>query len=227
LISEGDKMDLREKRKMELEKQKEQRIQDVVAAAVEVFKIKGIENTKMTDIAEMAEVGIASVYRYFKAKPDLVVDAANLFWQQEIDELYKNYTDEVFKKKTGIMKVTEILEVFLELYQNHQDFIKFIDEFDSYVVREKISLEKLKFYEENILDLKSVLTSALDYGKADGTIRMDLQNEQFYFSITHTLMSLCEKLVLRGNVLESDECVASATQIKMIIDMAVEYIKAI
>lgn len=218
-------MDLKEKRKSELDSQKNQRKEEVIFAALEVFKKQGIESTKMTDIAEKAEVGVASVYRYFKTKPDLAVEVACRFWQEEISELYKYYTCEEFLNKNGITKVKEILEVFIKLYKEHTEFIRFSDEFDRYVVKEKISKEKLKVYEESIIDLKAIYVNAINAGKNDGTIREDLSSDQFYFSISHALMSLCQKLILRGDVLKSDEYINGQEQIKMIIEMAVKYIK--
>lgn len=217
-------MDLREKRKIELGNEKNHRKEDVIFAALEVFKKQGIENTKMTDIAKKAEVGVASVYRYFKTKPDLAVEVACRFWNDEISKLYKYYTYEGFIYKNGITKVKEILEVFLKLYKDHQDFIRFIDEFDRYVVKENISKEKLNIYERRIIDLKALFLDACECGKEDGTIQINLDSEQFYFSINHALMSLCQKLVVRGNVLESDEYVKNEEQIKIIIEMAVKYI---
>lgn len=217
-------MDLKAKRKIELDNQKNQRKEEVISAALEVFKTQGIESTKMTDIAEKAEVGVASVYRYFKTKPELVVDTACKFWKDEISELYVYFTEEAFLKKNGFTKTKEILEVYLQLYKEHQDFIRFIDEFDRYIIKENISKEKLKIYEKSIIDLKPLLLNSLELGKEDGTIRKDLLSEQFYFSINHALMSLCQKLILRGDLLESDEYVQGEEQIKMIIEMAVKYI---
>lgn len=217
-------MDLKTKRKIELNNQKNQRKEEVISAALEVFKTQGIESTKMADIAEKAEVGVASVYRYFKTKPELVVDTACKFWKDEISELYVYFTEEAFLKKNGFTKTKEILEVYLQLYKEHQDFIRFIDEFDRYIIKENISKEKLKIYEKSIIDLKPLLLNSLELGKEDGTIRKDLLSEQFYFSINHALMSLCQKLILRGDLLESDEYVQGEEQIKMIIEMAVKYI---
>lgn len=220
-------MNLKEKRKIELDNQKNHRKEEVILAALEVFKKKGIENTKMTDIAEKAEIGVASVYRYFKTKPDLAVEAACKFWSDEISKLYKYYTEEEFLEKNSITKVKELLEIYLKLYKEHQDFIRFIDEFDRYVVKENISMERLKAYEKSIIDLKPLLINVLEQGKEEGTIRKDLNSEQFYFSINHALMCLSEKLILRGNILESDEYVQGEEQLKMIIEMAVNYIKQI
>ena len=218
-------MDLRKKRKTELENEKNKRKEEVILTALDVIKKHGIENTKVIDIAENAEIGIASVYRYFKTKPCLVVEIACKFWNDEISDIYKYYVEEDFLSKNGITKVEDILAVFIKLYNGHKQFIRFIDEFDRYVVKEKIPKENLKTYEKSIVDLKPLLINALEIGKEDKTIRNDLNSEKFYFSINHALMSMCQKLVLSGNILESDEYVQGEEQIKMIIEMALKYIQ--
>lgn len=215
---------MKEKHKIELENQKNKRKEEVILAALDIFKEKGIENTKMTDISKKAKIGIASVYRYFKTKPDLVVETACKFFKDETRELHQYYENRDFIDKNGITKVKEILEVFLLLYKEHKYFIRFIDEFDRYVVNENITKEKLSIYEMGIIDLKPLFLNAFECGKEDGTIRIDLDGEQFYFTITHALMSLCQKLALRGNILESNQYVKSEEQIKIIIQMALKYI---
>ena len=77
-------MDLRQKRRLELENFKNQKMEEVIASALKVFLKKGIDSTKMTDIAAQAEIGVASLYRYFKTKPEIVVEAACILWQVEI-----------------------------------------------------------------------------------------------------------------------------------------------
>jgi len=73
-----DIMDLRQKWKIEQENLKKQRKDEVIATALQVFKIHGIENTKTTDTAE---IEIASLYRYFKTKPYLAVEASYNIWE--------------------------------------------------------------------------------------------------------------------------------------------------
>lgn len=218
-------MDLKTKRKQEIDEQKEKRKEEVVLAAVEVFKEKGIENAKMTDVADKAQVGVASVYRYFKTKLDLAIDAATMLWKEEINELYSSYSNEDFIKLRGLERVKSILEVFLYLYKNQQDFLTFIHEFDNYIVREQVSGDKLINYEKSIIDLKTVMLEAMKAGKTDGSILREVNGNEFYNTITHTLMSLCQKLLLRGRILKSDEEVEGEVQIKLIIDMAVRYLE--
>lgn len=219
-------MDLKSKRKREVEDQKNQRKEEVIAAAAKVFQEKGIEVAKMTDVANAAEIGVASVYRYFKTKPELAVEAALLIWREEVNGLYERYKVPSFQEKSGIEQVRGALEVFKELYRDHQPFIKFIYEFDTFVVKEGISKDKLKQYETEVLQMEQVLGEALEKGKNDGSIRKNIDSKIFYFSMTHTLMSLCQKLVLRGDLFESDAFIDGETQLDFVIDMALSYIQS-
>lgn len=217
-------MNLKAKRKQELDEQKEKRKEEVVAAAVEVFKEKGIENTKMTDVALKAEVGIASVYRYFKTKTDLIVEAATWLWRKEVNNLYNEFYEENFLKLSGSERVKKVLSSFIDIYENHPETIVFLENFDNYIVNQKISTDKLEEYEKNIITLKSLILSSIEKGKEDGSIKKQINSNDFYITITHSLMSLCQKLILRGAVIKSDSEVKGREQLTMLIDMAMNYI---
>ena len=217
-------MDLRQKRKLEQENIKNQKKEDVIGAALKVFCEQGIDNTKMTDIAEQANIGIASLYRYFKTKPDIAVEAACRLWQEEIKTINEFSSAKVQRAVTGKEQVESILQLFLELYYYHKEFLKFLDEFDRYIVKEQVPLENLKEYEKSIIDLKTVMITAIERGRRDGSIRKDFDAEKYYFSTTHALMTLCQKLVLRGKLLESDDIIQGEQQIQLIIEMAVHYL---
>ncbi|EYE89583.1 hypothetical protein Q428_01630 [Fervidicella metallireducens AeB] len=217
-------MNLKDKRKQELDEQKEKRKEEVVAAAVEVFKEKGIENTKMTDVALKAEVGIASVYRYFKTKTDLIVEAATWLWREEVNNFYNEFYEENFLKLSGSERVRKVLSSFIDIYENHSETIVFLENFDNYIVNQKISTDKLEEYEKNIITLKSLILSSIEKGKEDGTIKKQINSNDFYITITHSLMSLCQKLILRGAVLKSDSEVKGREQLSLLIDMAMNYI---
>lgn len=217
-------MDLRQKRKQEQEIIKNQKMEEVINTALEVFCRQGIDNTKMTDIAEAAEIGIASLYRYFKTKPEIAIEAACRLWQDTIKALTELSNAKLQQARNGREQVEEIFQLFLELFHNHQSFLKFIDEFDRYIIKEQVPQEKLKKYEKSIIDLEIVMMNAIERGRADGTIRKDFDAEVYYFSTTHTLMTLCQKLLLRGRMLESDDIIQGEQQIQMVIDMSVRYL---
>lgn len=55
------------------QKQKERRERDILAAAAGLIAAKGYNSTSIEEIAELAEVGVGTVYNYFHSKLDLVL----------------------------------------------------------------------------------------------------------------------------------------------------------
>ena len=59
------------------QKQKEKRERDILAAAARLLSEKGFQETSVEEIAELAEVGVATVYNYFNTKADVVMALLN------------------------------------------------------------------------------------------------------------------------------------------------------
>lgn len=217
-------IDLTEKRKLENKEQMDKKKALVLEAALEVFIEKGIENTKMTDIAQRAEVGVASVYRYFQTKTEIVIEVGILYWEKEINRFYAPFLESAYLSLNGIQKVSRLLDVFIEIYLKDPGFYKFIEEFDNFVVKEKVPAERLATYEQKILALMPIMFEALEQGKEDGSIQPSLQTAEFYMTITQTFISLAQKLILRNIILESDQHYDRKNQLELIKKMALSYI---
>ncbi len=54
------------------ERQKERREQRILVATAKLLNSKGYQGTSVEDIAELAEVGVGTVYNYFSSKADLI-----------------------------------------------------------------------------------------------------------------------------------------------------------
>jgi AcrR family transcriptional regulator len=217
-------MNLKEKRKKELQLQKKQRKELVINEAINIINEKGINNTTVQEIANRAEIGVASVYRYFKTKNDLVIDAAIYLWEKQISLFMGEFEKESYTNLDGLNKVKKILSIYINIYHNHKDFLNFLEQFDNYIVKEKISVDKLNRYEKSILNIKSIMITALEQGKKDRSINKSIDNNAFYITVTHTLISLSQKLTLRGYILKNDNEVSDDTQLNLLIDMAINYI---
>lgn len=202
-----------------------QRKEKVVLSAIDIFIEQGIENSKLSTIAEKSHIGIASLYRYFKTKAELVIAAATKFWEQEISKLQADFNTNYFNDLNGISQINMLLNTFLKLYEEHQDFLRFIDEFDNYVLKEKLSDAALEGYEEPIINLKGIFSKAMLKGMEDGSIKKGIEIDCFYFTITHSLMSLCQKLILRGSILKSDKFIEGKKQIDLLITMGIKFIE--
>ena len=70
---------------MSLEELRESNIQLVTEKALECFVERGIDNTRVSDIAKSAGLTERSVYRYFPTKSDIVIAAALCYWARAKD----------------------------------------------------------------------------------------------------------------------------------------------
>jgi AcrR family transcriptional regulator len=59
------------------QKQKEKRERDILAAAARLLAENGFQATSVEEIAELAEVGVATIYNYFNTKADVVMALVN------------------------------------------------------------------------------------------------------------------------------------------------------
>ena len=67
---------------MSLEQLRENNIRLATEKALECFVEKGIEKTKVSDIATRADLTERSLFRYFPTKMDIVVAASFLYWER-------------------------------------------------------------------------------------------------------------------------------------------------
>lgn len=219
-------MEASEKRKLEREHQSESRRDEIIAAAVKEFVSSGIENTRITDIARRAEVGPATVYRYFETKPNLVVECATKLWNGEMTDLAPLINTAKEEGKTGLEHVRALLGVMGELYDKCPEWLRLLEQFDNYIVRENVPREQLAGYEQSIFKTQALMIEAIKQGQEDGTIRPDVDGKSFCVTATHTITALSQKLLLRGYVVKSDSELDAKTEIDTLIEMALRYLSA-
>jgi len=185
------------------EKKLNERSEAAVYIAAELFLKNGIEPVRMTDVAEAAGMGVASLYRYFGTKERLVVRAGILLWR-DLHMLFRGvYEAPDFAGKSGMEQISELLGVYRTLFAEHSDFIRFVADFDDYVVRSGVSAQELAEYEASILDIYPRFLGSFRRGVRDGSVRSDVDPKQYYDTVNHALMALSQKL-LRGEILLGD-----------------------
>ena len=196
-----------------------------VAAAAELFLKNGIESVKMTDIADASGVGVATLYRYFGTKPRMVTEAMTFLWNR-IKLLFSGFFDSPhFTSQTGIKQLGDLMRMFIVLYQAHADFMRLVDEFDRFILREGIPKEELKEYERSVINFYPVLERAYLRGVEDGSVKKLDNFKLFYLTHAHALLEMCKKFV-GGEILPSDDFAHAEDELQMLIDTALAYLKA-
>jgi len=155
-----------------------------------LFSKKGIEPVTMQEVANACGVGIATLYRYYNAKPLLVVDIATKKWEEFAEFVNLEQTRRDVKNMNASENLEFYLDFYTELYKNHKDMLRFNQNFNNYVMHEGISAEQLAPYLQAIGNFAAKFHGIYEKGKKDGTIRTDLSEEKMFASTSHIMLAV-------------------------------------
>ena len=191
---------------------KETKINFIVDIATDLFMCRSVNEVTIRDIAISAQVGEATIYRYFGNKQNLVMQAA-----MKLQNIVSEGFFRLEKGKNGYEKLALFYESYYDIYKKHPDFYKFLNEFDAYIAVEQS--EDMNPYESAIDQYKNFYMEAYQLGLKDGSVKKQKDIEMFYFSTTHALLELCKKLAYKKAVLNQDTKIEKDSEIKCLIDI--------
>lgn len=202
-------------------RQAQQRREKIIQTSMKLFWEKCVEDTSMEEVAKCSGVGVATIYRYFSTKIELVIETAELYWEK----VAAKYLTELKTVGTGYMQLQKIMNVLERIFQEEKAFLKFLQEFDVFVKKYQISEERLADYESGILRLKPYVTDALEKGLADESLFFACSIDEMYFSLMHTLLAVMQKLAVGGEILSSDQAVEGNRQFHIATELLLRGIK--
>ncbi|MBR3145247.1 MAG: TetR/AcrR family transcriptional regulator [Clostridia bacterium] len=198
---------------------KDAKLNYVIETAASLFLSRSINSVTVKDIAKECGLGEATVYRYFSSKSELIVACA-VYMGNKVKKLFTLDAS----KNGGYEKIERFFETYLHIFKTRPELYRFLNDFDAFCVAENVV--NLKEYEESIDSFKSVFMEAFSEGLSDKSIKPTDDIETFYFTATHSLLSLCKKLSDNSAVISQDKLNNKEKEIKRLIDIILYYIKA-
>lgn len=216
-----------EKLAEERDELKNARMERILLSAFSLFSHNGFETIAMTDIAKDAEIGVASLYRYFATKDEIAIRTAIWSWEKQKQLILPILDDSGYYKKNGLNQLAEIFELFCKLYQSVPDFFRYIYFFDAYIVCQKIEAERLIPYQEVIQTVQVIISDAIHKGIEDSSIssRFKGKEKQLYYSLMHTFFSASQKLSLSAKMLKMDETNNDVQQLQLLSNVLIGGLK--
>lgn len=176
--------------------------QRILMEAEKQFIALGIANAQMKDIASAVNINRRTLYRYFPTKDELAFEIEILVMKQIQDYLILDIGDTI--GKTGFEKVKAyFFQVDLDKVKEQ---IKFTAEFDRYFQDNYPNPELEQSFIEALNPDRDPLFQYIREGVTDGSIRNDLTVEELYHFISHSFISLFQRLILRENHLKYEYC---------------------
>lgn len=170
-------------------------------AARQLFIENNIEYTTFAQIARKAEVGEATVYRHYSNKDTLAMEIA-----MDYSELYVQGLKEIFTDYVGkdISRFEDLIDYLIKLYNEHPDYYMYIEHFDNYIVHRETRPEGFLYYEKQFQRAATIIKGSDQVYVWDDSVDNSLDLETMVYTYLTAFISLCQKLLLRGRVLERD-----------------------
>ncbi len=191
----------------------------IVSCAAQVFLARGIADVKMTEIANAAQVGVATLYRRFSTKIDLAILAATSLWRSLNEDIQALVASPDFAALSGLARLDSLLCSYRDTYLKRADFMRFLDELDHVVVSEHVEPACLVVYGAEVDSFYPVFYDAYRLGLEDGSVTCMVDFPTFYHALAHALTSTAQKLS-RGEVIPSDDFGNVRTELNYLIFMA-------
>ena len=166
--------------------QKEVTRTKILEAGFRIFAEKTIEKVTMTDIADAAGVGVATVYRYYKTKPELVLGIGTWSWEQYLSQTFRGLDVE---KMTALEGFTVYLDSFLDLYRRHKDLLRFNQFFNVYVYCEDIPVNEMETYRKMVGSLEARIHALYRKALEDHTLRTDIPWNGMFSATLHLMLA--------------------------------------
>ncbi|MBR2698888.1 MAG: TetR/AcrR family transcriptional regulator [Clostridia bacterium] len=166
-------------------KRKDATQKKIIETAYRLFCENTIDATTYQKIANTSGLGIATLFRYFPTKTDLVAQVSVWAWKRYLDR--ESPID--WQKGTA----AEILELFLNefivLYRDSRDLLRFNQFFNVYVQREGVLPDVMKPYHNVIDTVASKFHRLYEKAEADGTVRTDIPENVMFSTILHLMLA--------------------------------------
>ncbi len=190
---------------------KEGKKAQILEASIKVFAEKGWNKTKISDIAEAANIGKGTVYEYFKSKDELFADSFRYFMTQAeslISERLHPIDDPLERLWAYFLSWADIFE------SEYMDYMEIVLDFWVEAIRSEerfSSLDLMRVYYDNRTFIEKLLGECISQNKIKA---IDTKIVASIF--IGTLDGLMVQWILDRNVFDLKEAVISTA--RLIID---------
>ena len=180
--------------------QKEETNRRILDAGFCIFSEMSIDKVSMANVANKAGIGIATLYRHYRTKPELVVAVGTHVWSNFIRDYTPIRNDD---KMTAVEELEFFLDSFLELYKNHKKLLCFNQFFNIYIRNEAVPPKALNSYNEMVDKLAMRFHRTYVKGERDKTLCTEMSEKAMFLSIVHLMLAAVTRYAI-GLVYEKD-----------------------
>lgn len=205
------------------EANKERRRSGIIRTAEELFVKKGFNAVHMQDIADAEGIGIATLFRYFPKKKQLILAVATSIMESEA-EAFKNILDQ--PGRTAYEKLEDCFK-YMKDSQNHPGSCKskFNDAFLVYLDNTLDPLDDTRPYFSARRQIADHFMELVDKGKRDGSLHPARCRREIMLPILNNIGIYTQKLAMSHRIANMSGDLSAEHQLETVSSIYLEYLK--
>ncbi|WP_238985049.1 TetR/AcrR family transcriptional regulator [Bacillus kwashiorkori] len=212
----------RQRYDLERKKMKEERLNSILDAASRLFAEKGIENTTMQDIADAANLGVATVFRFFSKKEKIIVAVAT----RKVNSILHAFEEAAALKVPCIQKIEWILDSFFQSLRIENNYTtRILEDFDTYVSRIQSPIEDIEEFNAAYRKVSKVFSSIVEEGIKDGSIRADINIRDTLTTLMNAFGLFTRKLAIHRSILWLELDLEPEKQLSLFKKIVLDYLQ--
>lgn len=190
----------------------------IIDAAERVFLRVDLTDATMSAIAAEAGISRPTLYKYFPSIDELALAAQ----MRALEAIYATMERRADESRPAIVRVEEMLRDLAALCESDKERIRFLGLFDHYygsAYRDRGMAERYSAFLGRFDRIESLIAE----GKADGSLRPDLDAHNAAYMVGNVFLAMMQRLSSRGDILRREQRVDVKKQFAELIEMVLRY----
>lgn len=204
------------------EEAKKQRKEQIIEAAKQLFCNEGLYEVQMQHIADEAGIGIATLFRYFQKKEQLIIAVA-----VSVMEHYQQAIHRIVQSEgTAYEKTAQLFDFFLHVTKEPTlSYTKFKEAFESFSSFRTEPLEQIEDYIAMQEQVMEEMGELIKQGQQDGSIRKDIEIEATLVTLINSFGVFSSKIIMNEPISPAIMSLSVYKQQTILKDIFLQYLK--
>lgn len=196
----------------------------MLESGLRLFSEHGIESVSLQDIADEAEVGIATLYNYYQNKPNLVIAISAYMWKKVWDANVDRVGKDAIDSRNAYERIEGYLDLMIYLYREHPEILRFSGYYKTYMNLENAERIKNNEHLDVLAPISVIFHNLYEKAKVDKSIRTDIDEQKMFTTIALTMLGMAERYAM-GVVWAANDENDYTKELLILKDMLLGWIK--
>lgn len=165
----------------------------LIQAGFELFSRYGIESVSLSAVADRADVGVATLYKYFQNKANLAVAISGYIWSDVWSKSLEVIPITQMKAKDPCQLFEQYADLMIMLYRDQPQILRFSANYKTFIKREEVPQDNLHEHLDPLEPIGVLFNQSYDAAAQNGLVRTDIPKEEMFSFLAITMLAMAER----------------------------------